>query len=458
MNDPLDLSHHFSATAKRREASDVKKFYKYFAIPGIRNMAGGMPNASLFPFDTLEAQVVSPSASANSARLIVPHDSKTVDPAKKIDITTALQYGTAEGYPPLHAFIREFAREQLHPNVPYAGGPETILTCGATDGFSKVVELVTGVWDADRGDALEDRQGLLCEEYTYMNAIQTARPRGVNIAPVSVDEYGMKVYGFGGLIDVLEKWDTSSNRLSGLHDGHSNDIKPQKKHQEQSPGFLDTLMPSYLSIDVDGRVIRLDTFSKTVAPGCRLGWITAQPAVIERLARITEVSTAQPSGFVQAMVAKMIIQEEKPSLLQVLTKKNVKSSWGMSGWIDWLEKLRDAYERRMQTMCRILGEGSNMLNEDDDASTEDSSWSTVSKTKIYNFKYPGGGMFVWLHMRTETHPLYCKVDEDRLMKAFWLFLTQAPYLAIVAPGAMFNPLQHSDQYQYPPVTGNQTNR
>lgn len=49
--------------------------------------------------------------------------------------------------------------------------------------------------------------------------------------------------------------------------------------------FLDSLVPSYLSVDIEGRVIRLDTFSKTVAPGCRLGWITAQPALIERFAR-----------------------------------------------------------------------------------------------------------------------------------------------------------------------------
>lgn len=49
--------------------------------------------------------------------------------------------------------------------------------------------------------------------------------------------------------------------------------------------FLDALVPSYLSVDVDGRVIRLDTFSKSIAPGCRLGWLTAQPAFIERYER-----------------------------------------------------------------------------------------------------------------------------------------------------------------------------
>jgi DNA-binding transcriptional MocR family regulator len=49
--------------------------------------------------------------------------------------------------------------------------------------------------------------------------------------------------------------------------------------------YLDSLMPSFLSLDTDGRVVRLDTFSKTVAPGCRLGWITAQPELVERYVR-----------------------------------------------------------------------------------------------------------------------------------------------------------------------------
>jgi hypothetical protein len=39
---PLDLSHHFSTVTKNRVASEIKQFYKYFSIPGIGNLAGGM--------------------------------------------------------------------------------------------------------------------------------------------------------------------------------------------------------------------------------------------------------------------------------------------------------------------------------------------------------------------------------------------------------------------------------
>jgi DNA-binding transcriptional MocR family regulator len=60
---------------------------------------------------------------------------------------------------------------------------------------------------------------------------------------------------------------------------------PEPLPQSSGYPYLDSLVPSFLNIDTDGRVIRLDTFSKTIAPGCRLGFITAQPAIIEKVAR-----------------------------------------------------------------------------------------------------------------------------------------------------------------------------
>lgn len=41
-NPPLDLSHYYSRVTKARQESNVKAFYKYFTIPGIGNLAGGM--------------------------------------------------------------------------------------------------------------------------------------------------------------------------------------------------------------------------------------------------------------------------------------------------------------------------------------------------------------------------------------------------------------------------------
>ncbi|KAJ0415672.1 pyridoxal phosphate-dependent transferase [Aspergillus carlsbadensis] len=529
LSPPLDLSHHFSYTTKQRAPSAVKGFYKYFSIPGIANLAGGLPNASYFPYDTLEASAAHsqrfptvPGGRKNkephpSDRLTIPKESPSAI-QKKIDLTTALQYGTVDGLPPLATFVNQFAREHLHPNVPYADGPATILNAGSTDGFAKAIETFTNTWNLDR-DWAHLRQGVLCEEFVYMNAIQTVQPRGLNIAPVAIDAEGMLPHGPGGLLDVLQNWDYRKGRRPHLmytitigqnptggtlsverrkeiyaicqefdviiveDDPYWNLQYPSaqemqakyrntvidKKHllkRNYNAGgnssgyeFLDSLVPSYLSIDTDGRVVRLDTFSKTIAPGCRLGWITAQPAVIERISRITETSTQQPSGFVQAMVADLILgqQVDDESVSSRSKEKTPKEGWQMDGWVRWLEGLRAGYEHRMQQMCARLEEGQyTTVDAESNAAElsltadEASSWEILDKVQMYDFSWPTGGMFIWLKVCYDTHPLRQKYAPERLAKAMWVHFTHKPHLCLLGPGAMFSPTDESQRrgWQY----------
>jgi len=198
----------------------------------------GLPHPDYFPYDTLEAAVATPnrwkpspnnpvhpptaelantglSENPHASRILVPHNSTEKNVLRKIDVTTALQYGTAQGYPPLYGFIRQFAQANLHPNCPYRNGPEVILTCGSTDGFAKAVEAFSNIWDEQR-DWIREREGILCEEFAYMNAVQTARPRGLNVVPVKIDNEGMTAYGKGGLQDVLENWDKNTGKRPHL--------------------------------------------------------------------------------------------------------------------------------------------------------------------------------------------------------------------------------------------------
>ena len=64
------------------------------------------------------------------------------------------------------------------------------------------------------------------------------------------------------------------------------------------PG-LEGLTPSYLSIDTDSRVVRLDSWSKVLAPGLRLGWVTAHPAMIDLMALALHASLNGPPGLSQ---------------------------------------------------------------------------------------------------------------------------------------------------------------
>lgn len=150
-----------------------------------------------------------------SSHLVVPHLSGTVDPLRKIDLTSALQYGLATGYPPLFSFVRQFTRENLHPNVPYLGGPEINLTVGSTDGMAKTIEALSNVWSEDR-DWVREREGILCEEFAYTNALQACRPRGLQVVPVKMDLDGMLATGKGGLEDVLANWDFKTGKRPHL--------------------------------------------------------------------------------------------------------------------------------------------------------------------------------------------------------------------------------------------------
>lgn len=93
--------------------------------------------------------------------------------------------------------------------------------------------------------------------------------------------------------------------------------KTVHEHKE----FIKALVPSFISLDTEGRVIRLDSFSKVLAPGLRLGWIVGQEKLLERYVRLHEVSIQCPSGLTQSMTN---------ALLQVGAK-------GLFGLVDWFE-------------------------------------------------------------------------------------------------------------------------
>lgn len=408
---------------------------------------------------------------------------------RKVDVSTALQYGTAEGYPSLRHWVRYITRHVIHGHIPYKKGPEVIMTCGNTDGFNKVLQTFTDEWIDGRSPTAE-RPAILAERFSYPGALQTALARGIQVVAVDIDECGIVP---DALDHVLANWNWNLGRRPHLlytvavgQNPTGSVVPTQRKKQiydictkydviiiEDEPywflqypsaqelnldsnedfvmegdsirseskslsfPFLQRLAKSYLSIDVEGRVVRLDSFSKTVAPGCRLGWITAQKPIIEKLILITETSTQQPSGFVQSMVAQLLTGGKKDS-----------DAWNIDGWIQWCENLCNAYQKRMEQMCGILDSGRVNVTTDSHKLSE---WSVVRSSAMYDFKWPSGGMFVWVKMNYPTHPLFDEVGEEKLAEALWKYLVEKPYMVAVAPGAIFgstNAIKKDDGFRY----------
>lgn len=117
----------------------------------------------------------------------------------------------------------------------------------------------------------------------------------------------------------------------------------------------------------------------------------------------------------------------------------------MDGWVRWLAGLRGVYERRVMRMCSIIDEGVFQLKQSTPINDADQDWGVISKTRILSYDRPGGGMFVWVKLLFENHPLWQAkgtdklpvIDGPTLAMALLIFLTHKPWLVVTAPGTMF---------------------
>ena len=152
------------------------------------------------------------------------------------------------------------------------------------------------------------------------------------------------------------------------------------------PG-LDGLGRSLLSLDVEGRVVRVDTFSKHIAPGLRLGWITAPGEVLVRLGR-----------YMQASV------QGAASLSQVLTFR-LMAGWGEAGLAHHLRELQASYARRC---AALLGAARRHLGSSGEEGWGESGCGADGMVvqggadegaePLATWNAPGAGMFLWMRL------------------------------------------------------------
>lgn len=255
-------------------------------------------------------------------------------------------------------------RTQLIHSPPYSDWQCT-LTAGSTYAWDSALRLFT-----ERGDYI------MMEEYTFASAAETAFPLGLKALAVPIDDEGIVPEGMD---ELLSNWDAQARgarkpfvlytiptgqnptgatqsaerrravyKVAQKHDVYIVEDEPYYFLQMQPYAgegaaappppashdeFIKSLVPSFLSIDVDGRVCRLESFSKVVSPGSRVGWIVASEQIIERFVRNFEVSSQNPSGISQLILFKLLDEH-----------------WGHSGYLDWLISLRMSYTSRRDSL------------------------------------------------------------------------------------------------------------
>ena len=267
----------FADRTNRMQSSIIRELLKITQQPGIISFAGGLPAPELFPV----------RAFREACEFVL-----TEVPDR------ALQYGPTQGCKGLLEYLAAQGRKYGVPSL-----PENILI---TNGSQQALDLIGRVF-IDPGDKI------LTESPTYLGAIQAWRVYGPEFVTVPIDDDGMEVeaaaellkrekvkfiyvlpnfHNPGGTTMPLER----RERLVRLAAANGAFIVEDDPYGELR--FEGEDIPPIVSLHKEN-VIYLSTFSKTLAPGIRLGWISGPSAIVGRLGQAKQGTDLHTGTFVQ---------------------------------------------------------------------------------------------------------------------------------------------------------------
>ncbi len=300
----MDYTPYFSKNALRMKRSEIRELLKLVNQPDMISFAGGLPAPDVFPVEELR---------------------EIVDEVLREEGRKALQYSPTEGDPRLkEELIKLMAKEGI------SAKPENILIVTASQ---QGLDLLGKVF-IDRKDTV------IMESPTYVGAIQAFNSYSANMETVECDEEGIIPEALEDKLKFLfEKGikpkfiylipdfqNPSGVTLSGERRVQILEIAEKYKMivVEDTPyrqlRFEGKPEPPLKSLDKNGRVISLFTFSKIFLPGFRLGWIVAPEKIIEKLVMAKQSADLCTSAFVQAITYRYL----KRGLLDTQIKKIVK--------------------------------------------------------------------------------------------------------------------------------------
>lgn len=296
----MDYNRWLSVRALARKPSAIRALQPLVAIPGMISLGGGLPNPETFPFKKLTVTLKT-------------QEELVIEGAKFVQ---ALQYSSTPGAPELVEWATLLQNAVHKPQVSDFG---VCFGVGSQDVLSKAFEAVLNPGDT-----------LLIESPTYSGSLAFLRPLGVNFLPLRVDEDGLCPDSLSAALSsapkhakpkVLYTIPTGGNptgtsttadrrrqiyQLAQEHDLLILEDDPYYFLQFEHPSSEAGLLPSYFSMDVDGRVLRFDSLSKIMSSGMRIGWTTGPKPLIERIVLHSQATTLHPSGVSQAMMLALI--------------------------------------------------------------------------------------------------------------------------------------------------------
>jgi 2-aminoadipate transaminase len=272
----------FAERTQHMASSIIRDLLKLVLQPDIISFAGGMPAAELFMTQEFE----------EACRHVLTHNG-----------ARALQYGTTEGYLPLRQYLAE--------KYDALAEPDNVLLI---NGSQQALDLIGKIF-INPGDVI------LTEEPTYLGAIQSFSAYQARFVTVPLDENGIQTNKLEG---VLESHPVKFIYvLPNFHNPAGVTMTLERRHKlvelAAKYGVFIVEDDPYGELRFEGKdivrlmalhkenVLYVSTFSKTLSPGIRLGWIVAPDKIIAKLAQAKQGSDLHTSTFVQ-MVANDICQ------------------------------------------------------------------------------------------------------------------------------------------------------
>lgn len=271
----------FSDRATRAQPSAIRGLDRIPQAADTISFGAGAPDSAVFPADTLRAilnDIFSAPASA----------------------ATALQYGPTEGMLPLRkAICASMAMLGVH-----CGPDNVLITNGAQQGIHLAAEVLV-----DPGDRV------LVESHSYPGALQVFAALGataVTADTVPPDEPLPLIYVTPTFQNPTGRTLSETERLALLEQARSHDAILIEDDPYEMLRYDGVPARTLLAMDVAGgsldrsRVVYLGTFSKSLAPGFRVGWAVGASDLIARMTLLKQTEDLQPSSVSQAVLARFL--------------------------------------------------------------------------------------------------------------------------------------------------------
>ncbi|HTP58429.1 MAG TPA: PLP-dependent aminotransferase family protein [Spirochaetia bacterium] len=283
----------FSRRMSTAHRSFVREILKVTEDPSIISFAGGLPNPRFFPLEELSRATEKTMAESGAA---------------------ALQYSTTEGFKPLRQYIaNRYARRGVKVDA-----DDILITNGSQQGLDLVAKALL-----DKGDVV------LVERPTYLAAIQAFGLFEPRFRPLELSEDGVDpALVAAGLKEENPKllyaiptfqnpsgisWSTEKRRAAAALIAASDTVLVEDDPYSELRFAGQPVPPMCLepgTSELAPWAVLLGTFSKTVAPGMRLGWLCAGHEIMERVIIAKQAADLQSNGFAQLVVHRYLMDSD----------------------------------------------------------------------------------------------------------------------------------------------------